>query len=87
MLREVPGVTVLPDPPQTSMMHLLVRASPEQLSAGIRRVAEQQGIWTWRAPLPTQDPAVQKFELSVGDAALELTAEEVRDAVAAVVSG
>ena len=32
-------------------------------------------------------PAVQLFELSVGDATLELTAEEVRDAVAAVVIG
>jgi threonine aldolase len=87
LLREVPGVTVLPDPPQTPMMHLLVRASAEDLKAGIRRVAEQQGIWTWRAPMPTQDPAVQMFELSVGDATLELSAQEVRDAVAALVTG
>ena len=87
LLREVPGVTVLPDPPQVPMMHLLVRASPETLSAGIRRVAEQQAIWTWRAPMSTTDPAVQLFELSVGDATLELTAEEVRDVVDAVVNG
>jgi threonine aldolase len=87
LLREVPGVTVRPDPLQTPMMHLLVRASADDLTAGIRRVAQEQGIWTWRAPTPTGDPAVQLFELSVGDATLELSAEEVRDAVAAVVGG
>jgi threonine aldolase len=81
VLRELPGVTVLPDPPQTSMMHLLVMAPAETLSAGIRRVAAQQGIWTWRAPMETADPAVQGFELAVGDATLELTAEQVGNVV------
>lgn len=87
LLREVPGVTVLPDPPQTPMMHLLVRATVDQLIAGARRVAQQQGIWTFRAPMATRDPAVQSFELSIGDASLELTPEEVRDVVDGVVNG
>ncbi|BEP12144.1 aminotransferase class I/II-fold pyridoxal phosphate-dependent enzyme [Acidothermaceae bacterium B102] len=84
LLREVPGITVRPDPPQVPMMHLLVRAPVGTLTANIRRVAEQQGIWTWRAPMATTDPGVQAFELSVGDATLELTPDEVRDVVASL---
>ena len=84
LLREVPGVTVRPDPPQVPMMHLLVRAPADVLLDNIRRVAQEQGIWTWRGPMATADPGVQAFELSVGDATLELTAEEVRDVVAAL---
>ncbi len=87
LLRDVPNVTVVPDPPQAPMMHLLVRADADDLKANIRRVAEQQGIWSWRSPATTRDPSVQAFELSIGDATLELTAEEVRDVVAAVVNG
>ena len=84
LLRELPGVTVKPDPPQVPMMHLLVRAPADKLVARIREVAETQRIWTWRAPMPTSDPAVQGFELSVGDATLELTPEQVRDVVASL---
>jgi threonine aldolase len=86
-LRELPGVTVVPDPPQTPMMHLLVKAPAETLTAGIRRVAEQQAIWTWRSPVRTSDPGVQGFELSVGDATLELTADEIRGVVASLLEG
>jgi threonine aldolase len=84
-LREIPGVTVVPDPPQTSMMHLLLSAPAEAIAERVRKLAQQQGIWTFRSSMTTIDPAVQKVELSVGDAAMALTVDEVRDAVAALV--
>ncbi len=36
-LAGVPGVRVLPDPPQTAMMHLLLKAGPDEYRAAARR--------------------------------------------------
>jgi len=85
-LREVPGVTVVPDPPQTPVLHLLLRAPAEAVAAAARRLATEQGLWTWERAAPTGDPAVQRVELPVGDATLALTVDEVRAAVAALVA-
>ena len=81
-VRDVPGVTVLPDPPQAPMLHLLVRTTPEAFTAAARALAADEGLWTWPEPQTTADPGVQKVELSVGDATLALTPDDVRRAVA-----
>jgi threonine aldolase len=81
VLRDVPGVTVLPDPPQTPMLHLLLRTSPESFVAGARQLAEQ-GLWTWPRAMTTGEPGVQRVELSVGDSTLAMSLTEARDAVA-----
>ena len=83
-VRDLPGVTVVPDPPQTPMLHLLLRTSPEQFVAAARRLAVEDGLWTWPRAAPTGDPAVQRVEMPVGDATLALSLDEVRDAVAAL---
>jgi threonine aldolase len=80
-----PGVTVLPDPPQTSMMHLLLTGTTDSLQAAARRLAEEQLLWTWSATMPTGDPSVQRVELSVGDATSKLSPNEIGDAVAALI--
>ena len=33
-LRDLPGVTIVPDPPQTPMLHLLLRTTAEDFTAG-----------------------------------------------------
>ncbi len=85
-LSDVPGVGVVPDPPQTPMMHLLLRTSAESFAAAARKLAADQGIWTWPDPMLTGDPAVQRVELSVGDATRALTPSEVADIMAALVN-
>jgi hypothetical protein len=80
-VRDVPGVTVVPDPPQTPMLHLLLRTTPEAFGAAARALAAG-GLWTWERALTTGDPGVQRVELSVGDATLALPLAEVREAVA-----
>jgi threonine aldolase len=85
-LRDVPGVVAVPDPPQTSMLHLLLTATSETVDAGIRRLASDQALWTFQRTMPTGDPAVQRTELSVGDATLELTPAEVAEAVAQLIT-
>jgi threonine aldolase len=84
-LREVPGVEIVPDPPQTPMMHLLVRTTAEAFEAAAVKLAEEDGIWTWGEVQTTLSPDVQKLELVVGDATLEFTPEEGADIVARLV--
>src|ERR1022692_4698788 len=86
-LREVPGVRVIPDPPQTAMMHLMLATTAEQFSASARKLAAEQGIWTCPTAMTTADPAVQRVELSVGDATCALTPAEVAAAISALTAG
>jgi threonine aldolase len=85
-VRGLPGVTVVPDPPQTPMLHLLLRTSAESFATAARALAAESGLWTWEKPMPTGDPAVQRVEFSVGDATMALSVEEIRSAIA-VLSG
>ncbi len=85
-VRRLPGVRVVPDPPQTPMLHLLLTTTPERFLAAARALAEE-GLWTWPRSVPTGDPAVQRVELPVGDATMALSVDEVRDVVARFVGG
>jgi threonine aldolase len=76
-LGQVDGVRVIPDPPQTSMMHLLIATTPERFGEAVRWLAAEQGVWTWAAARRTVDPGVQRVELSVGDATCEFSAADV----------
>jgi hypothetical protein len=79
----IPGVRVVPDPPQTSMMHLLIATTSERFAATARTLAGEQGIWTWPSAMATADPEVQRVELAVGDAPCALSVSEVATAIAA----
>ena len=83
-LAGTPGVTVVPDPPQVPMMHLLLRVSADDYLAAARRLADERGIWISPGTMTTTDPAVQRIELSVGDATLAFEPAEVSDIFAAV---
>lgn len=82
-VRDLPGVTVVPDPPQTPMLHLLLRTTPDAATAAARALAAEQGVWTG-LPAPTGDPGTVRLELSVGDATTALDDGEVRTTVAAL---
>jgi threonine aldolase len=86
-LRDLPGVTIIPDPPQTPMLHLLLRTTPEDFTAAARRLATEQRVWTWPAAMSTPDPGTQRVELAVGDATLALQPGEVRDFIRALLPG
>lgn len=82
----MPGVRVIPDPPQTSMMHLLLRTTAERFEAVARALASDQGIWIWPQAMTTADLEEQRVELAVGDATRELSPAEVAGIVAALVA-
>jgi threonine aldolase len=83
-LAGVEGVRVVPDPPQVSMMHLLLSTTQDRYAAAARRLATEQRIWAPPQATPTVDPGTQRVEFSVGDAALALPPGQVRDIVAAL---
>ena len=42
------------------------------------RIAEEEGIWTWKATFPGTHPDWQIVELTVGDSTLDFEPGEVR---------
>ena len=79
-LRDVDGVTVVPDPPQTPMLHLLLRTTAERFDSVVRELAAE-GTWTWATSAATTDPGVRRVELSVGEATCGFPADELADLV------
>jgi threonine aldolase len=80
-LRDVSGVEVVPETPQTPSMHLHMRTTPEHFFETARTIAEQEGIWTWTWLFAADTPSIRIVELAVGDATLEFTPSEVADIV------
>jgi threonine aldolase len=85
-VRDVPGIVAVPDPPQTSMLHLLLAATPETVDAGVRRLATEQGLWAFHRTMTTGDPGVQRVEMSVGDATLQLKPADIAECLAQLIT-
>jgi len=85
-LADLPGVRVMPDPPQVPMMHLLLTTTQEGFTAAARKLAIEQRIWVRPKADTTADPSVQRVELSVGDATCALRPPQVRDIFAALLA-
>ncbi len=83
-LAPIEGVDVVPNPPQTPMMHVHLRTTSAAVLAGIRRMATEQGLWTWGGSMATDTPGIRAVELAIGDATLGLTVDEVAGAVRAL---
>jgi len=83
-LVSIEGVEVVPDPPQTPMMHVHLRTTSAAAIEGIRRLATEDRIWTWGGTTPTDTPGVRRVELTVGDATLRFSPPEVARIVQAL---
>jgi threonine aldolase len=76
-VQTIPGVRVVPEPPQTPMMHLLFATTADNFRANSRRLAEETGLWLWPSASVTGDPAVVRTELTVGNATLRHKPEAI----------
>jgi len=68
------------------MMRLLIGTTADRFEAAGQALAAGQRIWAWPQGMTTADRAVQRVELSVGDATCALEPAEVAAAVAALVA-
>jgi threonine aldolase len=76
-LRPNPRVEIVPDPPQTPMMHVHMRVEEKAFFDAVRQVAQEQGIFTWGWTFPGGTHSVRGVELTVGDATLTFSPSEV----------
>lgn len=86
-LRDLDGVRVVPNPPHGSMFHLVLQGAEADLRAAAMRIMREDGVATLPATWATGHPDWRTFEVSVGDATLELSPEECRDLVARLLDG
>jgi len=85
-LRGIPNVDIVPDPPQTPMMHLHLRVDEKAFKANARRIAEEESIFTWPGTAATDSPSIRGVELTVGDATMTFTPQDVARIVGRLVS-
>ena len=57
------------------------------LLAGAHRAAAERKVWTWSTTFASETPGWSVLELSVGDATLGFSPDEVRDLVEDVLAG
>jgi threonine aldolase len=86
VLREVDGIEVRPDPPQTPMMHLHLRTDADAYRAGALRLVAEEKLWVGLRSAPAELPGWRRTELTIGDATLAFTPEQVRDIFAALLT-
>jgi threonine aldolase len=72
-------IEIVPDPPHTNMMHLFMRGERDKLEAAALDVAKETGIWLFNWLAPTLLPGLTIFELTVGEATLDLSGQEIVD--------
>lgn len=73
VLSTIPQIEIMPATPQTNMMHIFLRGEPTALTEAALAISSETGTWLINRLMPSQLPAYQKFELTVGDATLDLT--------------
>ncbi|HUX14234.1 MAG TPA: beta-eliminating lyase-related protein, partial [Spirochaetia bacterium] len=76
-LSEFDRIDCVPNPPQVNMCHLFLRGNRERLEAAGLEIARTQKTWLFNSLMPTPIPDIQAFELTVGDATLDLPIDEI----------
>jgi threonine aldolase len=84
---DVPGIEVRPDPIQSPMMHLRFSVGLDEFRECAVEIARSDKVWTFSRPWASLGPSLQEFELSVGDATLELSPDEIRRLLARLANG
>ena len=86
-LATIPGVDIVPAPPQTNTFHAFLRGEGAELEARAHAYAREHGTFVFARLAPTVNPAMWKWEFVAGDATLELEPEDAERAVRAVMGG
>ncbi len=86
-LREVPGVIVVPDPPQTPLFHLHLRGDRDLLRERALDVAEERRVWLFNQLAPSLLPGLHQLELNIGEPALAISPREASELFALLTAG
>lgn len=86
-LREVPGVNIVPDPPQTPMFHLHLRGDRDALFERSLALARDQRVWLFNPLQPTALPGVARAEITIGEPALAISPTQAAELLSKIVGG
>jgi threonine aldolase len=78
-LREVDGVQVIPDPPQTPLFHVLLAGDRDELQRRALVIARERGVWLFGPLAPAAADGVGRLELNIGEPALEIAPAEAAE--------
>lgn len=84
-LSAIDGITVIPDPPHTNLFHVALAVDADAAKNRRDEVARDTGFWIFGGVEPDGEDAC-RFELYVGDAALNVEDAEVAAAFAVIVA-
>src|SRR5262249_17287329 len=84
-LAGVDGVTVVPDPPQVAMLHVAVRGEAERVEDAVFEIAKERRTLIAFGFQPTSLPNVQRTEVGIGAASLEVPTGEIAELYAELV--
>jgi len=76
-LTPLPNLSLVPNPPQTNMMHVYLQGDSERILEVALDLSRETGIFTVARLSPTSLPNYHSFEWTVGAATLDITTEEV----------
>lgn len=77
VLNKINGIEIIPKKPATNMMHIYLKGKADTLQKKALQLAKETKICLFNKLSPSELPNYCKFELSVGDATLDVTEEEV----------
>ncbi len=78
VLSQFPQIELLLATPQTNMMHVYLKGNREKLEAAAVRIAQEKSRWLFYSLRPSSLPSYHAFELTVGDATLDIPNEEIK---------
>jgi threonine aldolase len=76
-LQKIPEILIAPEVPHTNMMRVYLKGDLEALKAREQQLARQHDLRLFESLLPAPIPGYGYFELTVGDATLDVSTEEV----------
>lgn len=71
------SIRIEPAIPQTNMMHIFFEGNIEQIEKAALKVAQEDKVLVFTNLRPTSNPTIAMWELSVGDALLDISNEEI----------
>ncbi|MEV0697975.1 beta-eliminating lyase-related protein [Saccharopolyspora sp. NPDC050389] len=83
-LVDLPGVDVVPRPPQTPLFHVHFDASCAALDSAHAELVDEGGMRLYMRSWTTTHPDRSRIEVTVGEQAMQMPVHEVRDAVDAL---
>lgn len=78
----LPGVLVTPNPPHANAMIIAMPGDQDRLAEAAIEVAERTGLWLFDLPVISPVQGMAMFEITVREAALDVSVEEAVQAVA-----